>query len=177
MTRASPPPAFWTPERIEVLSDLWGKGFSSSQIARRIGGCSRNACIGKIHRLGLQSRAADVVEAALALGGRMKAYGSRDGTVAPIKRPPRRKMHTAPKGKPLWVPPPVTPVDATNARPWVSREAGECAAPISGEGADTLSCCTPCGDHTYCKAHRALLYEKPKTSVASLTKWAARYAA
>lgn len=178
MTRASPPPVFWIPERVEVLTDLWKRGFSCSQIAKRIGGCSRNAVIGKIHRMSLQSRSAEVVEAALALGGRMKAYGSRDGSPRP-KRPTRPKVQVharAPRLSP-YVPPTPTPVDASFARAWTSRRFGECAAPISGEGADTLSCCTPCGDHTYCKAHRAVLFVKPKDSADRLVKWGVRFAA
>ncbi len=47
----------WTEERVELLKQLWTDGRSASQIAAEIGGCSRNAVIGKIHRLGLSGRA------------------------------------------------------------------------------------------------------------------------
>ena len=43
----------WTDERVEMLKKLWTDGLSASQIAAEIGGCSRNAVIGKVHRLGL----------------------------------------------------------------------------------------------------------------------------
>lgn len=46
----------WTDERIELLKKLWGDGLSASQIANQIGGVSRNAVIGKVHRLKLSSR-------------------------------------------------------------------------------------------------------------------------
>ena len=46
----------WTEERIEELRKLWGEGLSASQIANTLGGVSRNAVIGKIHRLGLSGR-------------------------------------------------------------------------------------------------------------------------
>jgi len=46
----------WTDERIEMLKQLWGQGLTASQIAERLGGVSRNAVIGKAHRLGLSSR-------------------------------------------------------------------------------------------------------------------------
>lgn len=46
----------WTPERIEKLLDLWGHGYSASQCAMMIGGVTRNAVIGKAHRLGLSDR-------------------------------------------------------------------------------------------------------------------------
>src|SRR3712207_8126405 len=50
----------WTDERIERLKELWSKGITASQIADELGGVSRNAVIGKAHRLGLQSRPSPV---------------------------------------------------------------------------------------------------------------------
>ncbi len=47
----------WTDERVELLSKLWAEGLSASQIATRMGGVTRNAVIGKVHRLGLSGRA------------------------------------------------------------------------------------------------------------------------
>ena len=47
----------WTDKHIDTLRKLWAEGLSASQIAGRIGGLSRNAVIGKIHRLGLSGRA------------------------------------------------------------------------------------------------------------------------
>ena len=46
----------WTDERIEFLRELWSEGLSASQIAAQLGGVSRNAVIGKVHRLKLSSR-------------------------------------------------------------------------------------------------------------------------
>lgn len=43
----------WTQDRVDNLTRLWGEGFSCAQIAGDLGGVSRNAVIGKIHRLGL----------------------------------------------------------------------------------------------------------------------------
>ena len=50
----------WTDERIERLKSLWTKGMTASHIADELGGVSRNAVIGKAHRLGLQSRPSPV---------------------------------------------------------------------------------------------------------------------
>jgi len=50
----------WTDERIERLKELWLKGMTASQIADELGGVSRNAVIGKAHRLGLQARPSPV---------------------------------------------------------------------------------------------------------------------
>ena len=47
----------WTSERVELLKKLWSKGQSASQIAKELGGVTRNAVIGKVHRLGLSNRA------------------------------------------------------------------------------------------------------------------------
>ena len=47
----------WTDERVELLKKLWAEGLSASQIAREIGDVTRNAVIGKVHRLGLSGRA------------------------------------------------------------------------------------------------------------------------
>ena len=47
----------WTDERVELLKKLWNDGLSASQIAGEIGSVTRNAVIGKVHRLGLSGRA------------------------------------------------------------------------------------------------------------------------
>ena len=47
----------WTDERVELLKKLWAEGLSASQIAAEIGNVTRNAVIGKVHRLGLSGRA------------------------------------------------------------------------------------------------------------------------
>jgi GcrA cell cycle regulator len=46
----------WTDDRVEVLKKMWGEGQSASQIAKELGGVTRNAVIGKVHRLGLSNR-------------------------------------------------------------------------------------------------------------------------
>jgi GcrA cell cycle regulator len=47
----------WTDDRVELLKKLWADGLSASQIAGELGGVTRNAVIGKVHRLGLSGRA------------------------------------------------------------------------------------------------------------------------
>ena len=47
----------WTDDRVDLLKKLWTEGLSASQIAGRLGGVTRNAVIGKVHRLGLSGRA------------------------------------------------------------------------------------------------------------------------
>ncbi len=50
----------WTDERIATLKKMWEGGSTASQIAEELGGVSRNAVIGKAHRLGLKSRPSPV---------------------------------------------------------------------------------------------------------------------
>jgi GcrA cell cycle regulator len=54
----------WTDERVESLKKLWAEGHSASRIAAELGGITRNAVIGKVHRLGLSSRAKSPAAAA-----------------------------------------------------------------------------------------------------------------
>ncbi|MFT6452022.1 MAG: GcrA cell cycle regulator [Halocynthiibacter sp.] len=54
----------WTDERVELLKKMWGEGQSASQIAKELGGVTRNAVIGKVHRLGLSNRAGSAGAAA-----------------------------------------------------------------------------------------------------------------
>ncbi|HEX7073929.1 MAG TPA: GcrA family cell cycle regulator [Hyphomicrobiaceae bacterium] len=61
----------WTDERVEQLKRLWAEGLSASQIAGRLGGVTRNAVIGKVHRLGLSGRATT---------SRMKSHRARPRT-------------------------------------------------------------------------------------------------
>ena len=64
----------WTDERIERLKTMWAKGATASQIAEDLGGVSRNAVIGKAHRLGLEQRPSPV-----------KAGEEKDKKTAPAK--------------------------------------------------------------------------------------------
>ncbi|MCF6433332.1 MULTISPECIES: GcrA family cell cycle regulator [unclassified Leisingera] len=54
----------WTDERVELLKKMWGEGQSASQIAKELGGVTRNAVIGKVHRLGLSNRNSGTTKAA-----------------------------------------------------------------------------------------------------------------
>ena len=46
----------WNEEKVKKLKELWGKGFTASQIAEKLGNTTRNAVIGKAHRLNLEAR-------------------------------------------------------------------------------------------------------------------------
>ncbi|MEO1015923.1 MAG: GcrA family cell cycle regulator [Pseudomonadota bacterium] len=121
----------WTEERVEALKKLWTEGHSASQIAKQLGGVTRNAVIGKVHRLGLSGRATP----------------SR-----PVKRPPRLAR---PKPRPG-----AAPATQAEARPTIAarlREEAALAAALppaktaDGEAATILTlrdsmCKWPIGD-------------------------------
>jgi GcrA cell cycle regulator len=67
----------WNDERVDLLKKLWSDGLSASQIAGRLGGVTRNAVIGKVHRLGLSGRATT---------SRMKSHRPRVRTQTATKR-------------------------------------------------------------------------------------------
>jgi GcrA cell cycle regulator len=71
----------WTDERIDRLKELWSQGKTASHIAEELGGVSRNAVIGKAHRLGLQSRPSPVKPNEPAPKARAKAR-DKAGTAA-----------------------------------------------------------------------------------------------
>lgn len=75
----------WTDERVELLRKLWSEGLSASQVAAELGaGITRNAVIGKIHRLGLAERAKTVVSSRPRVAKVMRqAPQPRGGVVAP----------------------------------------------------------------------------------------------
>ncbi|MEP5117863.1 MAG: GcrA family cell cycle regulator, partial [Marinomonas sp.] len=100
----------WTDERIDSLKNMWEKGLTASQIAEELGGVSRNAVIGKAHRLGLKSRPSPVKAKPKAKKGAKPA--------AKPKKPPT-KSGTTPKPKEEHVArramPPPTPAARTHA--------------------------------------------------------------
>ena len=72
----------WTEERVELLKKLWGEGLSASQVAKQLGGVTRNAVIGKVHRLGLSGRA--TVQTARSKPAQPKQYRARPRPAAAV---------------------------------------------------------------------------------------------
>lgn len=125
----------WTDERIDSLRNMWEKGLTASQIAEELGGVSRNAVIGKAHRLGLKSRPSPVKAADAAKPAKAKPApraaapsatpASRTTPPAPAPRPApaapaAQKVESRPNaGTPLA---PATPADpSTTAKPNTPR--------------------------------------------------------
>jgi GcrA cell cycle regulator len=93
----------WTEERIERLKAMWQEGATASEIAEKLGGVSRNAVIGKAHRLGLEARPSPV-----------KPGEEKDHSPAPAK--PAKKAD-APAGKAPPAEKPNAPAPARSAAP------------------------------------------------------------
>ena len=91
----------WTDERIDRLKTMWEKGMTASQIAEDLGGVSRNAVIGKAHRLGLQSRPSPVKANEPSAAPAPKASAPRVAAPPPPPPPPP----SAPRNfAPVYVP-------------------------------------------------------------------------
>lgn len=73
----------WTPERTELLRKLWANGVTASQIANQLGHVSRNAVIGKVHRLKLSKRRPTFFRLPL---DRKPAKASNPGGITPFNR-------------------------------------------------------------------------------------------
>jgi GcrA cell cycle regulator len=94
----------WTDERIDRLKALWTKGMTASHIADELGGVSRNAVIGKAHRLGLQSRPSPVKPNEPAPKPRAKAKERPEAAAAPAKAAIAEAPAPAPKAEPRPAP-------------------------------------------------------------------------
>ncbi len=138
----------WTDERIERLKTMWAEGLSASQIARSLGEVTRNAVIGKVHRLGLSGRVAPA------------ARVERPRPVsAPPPRPVAPRVAPAMRAEPVQIesyePMPETAVTV------LDLSASVCKWPI---GDPTDPAFRFCGRRAgtgspYCEAHARLAYQ------------------
>lgn len=143
----------WTEERVSLLRKLWTEGLSASQIAKQLGGVTRNAVIGKVHRLGLAGRATP----------------SR-----PAKRPVRAarpRPISGPSAPRLRAPPSLPTVNIPHLDP-VVLESGKtatvltlndrmCKFPIGDPTEADFAFCgrDACGTGPYCQDHARLAYQ------------------
>jgi GcrA cell cycle regulator len=183
--------AAWDADRVERLKKLWAQGCSGTEIAKLLYSegfrPTRSAVIGKVNRLGLcrdeaavnterkklrpsrETRPRRVVNARAPKPPKPKARYNLVAVNAVAKAEGKRGKHyDNVRAAPV--------ADATLAKPWLERRFGECAYPISGEGADTFSCCQPAQPHGYCEAHASVMFYVPKESPRKLERLSRRYA-
>jgi GcrA cell cycle regulator len=146
----------WTPERVETLRTLWGNGLSANQIADRIRGFSRNAIIGKLHRLGLAR--GDKPKSRLAVGGRKaaKIYRKKGRAMRAAVSSPRRESAPLLKAE-SYVPPIMSETAPPNATPLVDCRNDQCRWPY---GDTNYVFCPETQFHgsSYCPGHHVRVY-------------------
>jgi GcrA cell cycle regulator len=166
----------WTDDRVALLRDLWGQGKTATQIAQALGGVSRNAVIGKAHRLELPGRASPIQR-----GGGAKARPANDpGASAQAQSAQAQSAQAQEAGKPKAVTADRPARDAKQPPTYVSPAAAEAAGPPPGRRVPLADlghrdCCFPLGDPSkpdfgfcgaraepglpYCAAHAAIAYQ------------------
>lgn len=135
----------WTDERTEKLKALWADGLSANQIAKQLGGVTRNAVIGKVHRLGLSGRSPGAPKRARLVKPEIAASAKKDGSGAPAGRPRQARTQQSAPPEPAKALPEPKP---NRAKPSlglsiITIRDGQCRFPTH----------TAYGDHRFC-GHR-----------------------
>jgi GcrA cell cycle regulator len=148
----------WTDERVELLKKLWQDGLSASQIAKQLGGVTRNAVIGKVHRLGLSGRATPSKPA------RSVFKAPRPARPAAAPSAPRRIAEPVALSQPQ--PSPVRYVEeAPGMATVLTLGAHMCKWPIGDPALDSFTFCgRRSGDGPYCAEHSQIAYQPAQTS-------------
>ena len=150
----------WTDERVEQLKKLWSEGLSASQIAKQLGGVTRNAVIGKVHRLGLSGRATPSRPA------RRTVKPSRPRTATPAATAPAARaaaVHPAATAAPAPTPAPVEPAVLPSGEfaTVLTLRDSMCKWPIGDPAQAEFRFCgrKTTGGNAYCEAHSSMAYQ------------------
>ena len=166
----------WTDERVELLKKLWQDGLSASQIAKQLGGVTRNAVIGKVHRLGLSGRAAPSKPARTVFKAPRPA---RPAVAAPSA--PRRIAEPVSHASSPQPPTPARYIDeAPGMATVLTLGAHMCKWPIGDPSQDSFTFCgRRSSDGPYCQEHGQVAYQpaqtKKKASATELARSLRRY--
>ena len=148
----------WTDDRVTVLKKLWLEGLSASQIAKQLGGVTRNAVIGKVHRLGLSGRAAPSQPA--------RAVFKAPRAPRPVAATPMvRRTEPAIRTEPVRLRAPEEPGSATV----LTLGAHMCKWPIGDPSSNEFTFCGRRSDNTYCGEHSRVAYQPPQNKKRSST--------
>lgn len=165
----------WTDERVANLKKLWLDGLSASQIAKQLGGVTRNAVIGKVHRLGLSGRAAPSQPSRPAFRAarpRPTQAPSAPRRIEPAARPAVAAQPSAPAPRPAVLDLPGTATVLTLGNHM-------CKWPIGDPTSDEFSFCGRRSDegHPYCVEHSKVAYQpaQKKNGSSELARSLRRY--
>ncbi len=141
----------WTDERVELLKKLWLDGLSASQIAKQLGGVTRNAVIGKVHRLGLSGRATPSQPARVAFKAPRPARPA--APAAPRRMEAREVVRAEPR--------PIVYDEQPGSATVLTLGAHMCKWPIGDPSADSFTFCgkRTDGDIPYCQHHAQVAYQ------------------
>ncbi|MCZ8085799.1 MAG: GcrA family cell cycle regulator [Brevundimonas sp.] len=146
----------WTEERVGALKKLWLEGQSASQIAKALGGgVTRNAVIGKVHRLGLSGRAAPSQPV-------RTTFRTPRPRPQPTVQPsaPRRIEAVQPRAAVPAQPAPVIAPDLAGTATVLTLGAHMCKWPIGDPGSDGFSFCgRRAAEGVYCVEHARVAYQ------------------
>ena len=157
----------WTDERVELLKKLWADGLSASQIAKQLGGVTRNAVIGKVHRLGLSGRAAPSQPARAAFKAPRAPRAAVAAPAAPTPAaPPRRAEPAAPAPMAATPTPPAIYKEERGSATVLTLGAHMCKWPIGDPATDSFSFCgRRSSDGPYCGEHARVAYQPQQKKV------------
>ncbi len=149
----------WTDERVETLKKLWLDGLSASQIAKQLGGVTRNAVIGKVHRLGLSGRAAPSQPT------RPVFKPARPARPVVASQPAVRRAVAASEIAPPPPPRPANYVEEPGTATVLTLGAHMCKWPIGDPSTDGFTFCgrRSGGEGPYCNEHARVAYQPQQT--------------
>ena len=144
----------WTDERVTLLKKLWLEGLSASQIAKQLGGVTRNAVIGKVHRLGLSGRATPSQPARTTFKAPRAPRPVSQAPAAP------RRVAAEPSSQ-LPVQRPVYRVEEPGSATVLTLGAHMCKWPIGDPASENFTFCgrRSGGEGPYCIEHAQVAYQ------------------
>ena len=161
----------WTEERVAILKKLWLEGLSASQIAKQLGGVTRNAVIGKVHRLGLSGRATPSSPPRPVF---KTPRAPRPASSSSSSLAPRRIAAANPE------PLPSSYVEEPGSATVLTLGAHMCKWPIGDPASDGFTFCGKrINDGSYCVEHARVAYQPQqkgkRTTAAELARSLRRY--
>ena len=170
--------AGWTEDRVGALKKLWLEGQSASQIAKQLGGgVTRNAVIGKVHRLGLSGRATPSQPARTAAFRPARPRATPAGSPMAQPSAPRRIEAVTPRANLPVAPTPMAPPELPGTATVMTLGAHMCKWPIGDPSSNEFSFCgRRSSEGVYCVEHARVAYQpQVKRGATDLARSLRRY--